>query len=68
MTFHEVYGELPQSTLNLFKSANVTSSDWDAMLLRWGYKWGDPDIPWSAVEQHVTVHMVNGLYRYPMYG
>lgn len=68
MTFHEVYGTMPESTLRLFKRANVTSSDWDDMLMRWGFSWGDENLPWDAIENHVTVHMVNGLYRYPMYG
>lgn len=68
MTFDESYGTMPQSTLNLFKRANVSVSDWDDMLMRWGFTWGDPDLPWNLINLHVESHMVNGLYRYPMYG
>lgn len=68
MTFHESYGTMPTSTLRLFKRANVTVSDWDSMLARWDFTWGDENLPWQAIEDHITVHMVNGLYRYPMYG
>jgi hypothetical protein len=68
MTFHESYGTMPTSTLSLFKRAGVSPADWDSMLVRWGFQWGDESLPWDAIEDHVTVHMVNGLYRYPMYG
>lgn len=68
MTFDESYGTMPQSTLDLFRTANVSVSDWDSMLARWGFTWGDENLPWADIENHVTVHMVNGLYRYPMYG
>lgn len=68
MTYNENYGELPDSTLRLIKKANVSPADWDMMLARWGYSWGDTSLPFAAIENHITVHMVNGSYRYPMYG
>jgi len=68
LTFHESYGTMPESTLALFKRANVSPADWDSMLMRWGFSWGDETLPWADIERHVTVHMVNSLYRYPMYG
>lgn len=68
MEFNEYYGTLPKSTLRLFKKANVSPADWDSMLMRWGYNWGDENLPFADIERHVTTHMVNGSYRYPMYG
>lgn len=66
-TFHETFGLLPRTTLALIKRANVSQSDFDSMLMRWGYHWGQAGIPWEDVERHITVHMVDGNYRYPMY-
>ena len=68
MTFHECYGTMPKSTLRLIKRAGVSPSDWDDMLARWGMDWFDEDKPFPAIENHIESHMVNGLYRYPMYG
>lgn len=67
MTFHESYGTMPTSTLRLIRRANVSPADWDGMLARWGYDWDD-DLPWSDVEYHIESHIVNGSYRWPMYG
>lgn len=68
MVFDESYGTVPESTLSLFKSAGVSPADWDYMLVRWGYQWGDETLPFEDIERHISSHMVNGLYRYPMYG
>lgn len=68
MTFHESYGRMPKSTLALIKRSNVSPADWDDMLARWGFAWGDENLPFDAIENHITVHIVNGIYRYPMYG
>lgn len=68
MTFDENYGTMPKSTFALLKRAHVSPGDWDMMLMRWGMDWFDENKPWDDIERHVTVHMVNGYYRYPMYG
>lgn len=68
MTYSEYYGPIATSTLRLIKRANVSPSDWDAMLDRWGMDWHDEDKPFRGIENHIESHMVNGLYRYPMYG
>jgi len=68
MVFNESYGTMPQSLLNLIRQANVSVSDWDAMLNRWGFTWGDTDLPFDAIANHIETHRVSGSYRYPMYG
>lgn len=68
MTFHEVFGTMPTSTLSLIKRANVSSADWDCMLARWGYDWNDETMPFDLIERHIETHMVRGNYSYPMYG
>lgn len=66
--FHESYGTMPTTTLNLIKRSNVSPADWDMMLYRWGMEWNNPDLPWDAIEQHIITHTVKGSYRWPMYG
>lgn len=68
LVYNENYGDLPKTLLSLFRRSNVSPTDWDMMLSRWGFSWGDKDLPWEAIANHVTVHLVNGTYRYPMYG
>lgn len=68
MVFHEVYGTLPDWLLRTIKFYNVTQSDWDAMLARWGYQWDSPDIPFRAVQDHIETHSQRGYYQYPLYG
>lgn len=66
-TFDERFGLLPIRTLRVIKRFNVSQSDFDCMLMRWGYHYGQAGIPWSDVERHIITHAVNGNYRYPMY-
>jgi hypothetical protein len=68
MMFDESYGMVPDYLLQLFKRANVSVADWDMMLARWGFSWGDTKLPFEDIANHITVHMVNGSYRWPMYG
>lgn len=63
MTFHESYGALPQSTLRLVKRFNVSPSDWEMLL----DKFGRVDTPFAAVEMFIREHSPNGMYRHPLY-
>ena len=58
MTFHESYGELPESLLRLIKRTNVTPAEYDMMVLVMG---------WSFDEcaGHIIFNTVNGAYRAP---
>jgi hypothetical protein len=68
MTFDENYGTMPSNLLALIKRANVSPADWDSMLTRWGIDWFDEHKPFNLIYLHIESHMVNGTYRYPMYG
>lgn len=66
-TFHESYGLIPVSTLRVIRNCNVSPADWEGMLMRWGFHWGQAGLPFPAIENHIITHAVNGSYRYPMY-
>lgn len=68
MTFHETFGNVPRSTLRTIKLCNVSPADWDAMLVRWGFAWGDESLPFADIENFIRVHSQSGSYNYPMYG
>lgn len=68
MQFHESYGTMPKSTLDTIKACNVSPADWDDMLMRWGHSWGDTDLYWPGVENHILTHSSSGSYRWPLYG
>lgn len=68
MEFHEVYGTVTKSLLAAIKRFNVSQSDWDMMLARWGFAWNTLDLPFDAIERHIEVHSQRGFYSYPMYG
>lgn len=58
---------MPASTLRVIKHCNVSPSDWDSMLMRWGFKWDDETMPFSGIETHIKTHSMNGSYHYPLY-
>lgn len=58
MTFHENYGELPASTLRLYKRDNVTPAEHDMMV-----EVGTMSFP--EIEAYVKSHMVDGSFRMP---
>lgn len=60
MTYHESYGELPKTTLQLYRRFNVSPADHDILLMRFG------QVPvWERVNQFVLSHSVDGSFRYP---
>jgi hypothetical protein len=66
-TFHESYGTVTPSLLRTIKASNVSQSDWDFMLYRWGFTWDSPNLPFNDIERFITVHSQRGHYAYPMY-
>lgn len=68
MTFDESYGTMPTRTRACIRRHNVSPSDWDMMLSRWGYKWDEPNLPWREIENHIETHSRYGSYSYPLYG
>lgn len=58
MTFDENYGELPASTLRLYKRAGVTPAEHD-MMVEVG------TMSFTEIEAYVKSHMVNGSFRMP---
>lgn len=67
MTFHESYGHLPKSTLTLIRKHNVSPLDYDLILNACGHSWGDEDIPFSTVNELITIHSSSGILRLPTY-
>ena len=59
MTFHENYGELPASTLRLYKKVGVTPAEHDMMV-----EVGAMSFP--EIEAYVKSHMVGGSFRMPV--
>jgi hypothetical protein len=68
MMFDESYGILPDYLLKAIRRFNVSVADWDMMLTRWGYSWGDAKLPFEDIHNHIAVHSANGSYFWPMYG
>lgn len=52
MTFHESYGELPKSTLALYKNSNVSPADHDMLVDYYGENWYNIE---RAVRLHRSV-------------
>lgn len=67
IVFHESFGPVSPSLMTAITRFNVSPSDWDMMLMRWGYQWGDGGLPFSAIENHIISHSQMGYYQYPMY-
>jgi len=67
IVFHEVYGPVSPGLMTAITRFNVTSCDWDMMLMRWGFTWGDGGLPFEDIERHITTHSQGGYYQYPMY-
>lgn len=63
MTFHESYGELPESTLRLIKRSNVSPMDYEMLL----DKFGRVDTHFPDVEAFIKEHTVDKSYRPPLY-
>lgn len=61
MTYNENYGELPASTLALYKKFGVTPAEHDLMV-------EVGCMSFREIEAYVKSHIVNGLFRmsFPM--
>lgn len=57
MVFHEVYGNLPKSTLALVKRFNVSQADFDLMTELLG------NGTWDDVDAHIANNSESGYYR-----
>lgn len=68
LEFHESYGHVRSDVLSAMRHYNVTQSDWDDMLNRWGLSWDTPDLPWDGILNHIVTHSAKGYYSWPMYG
>lgn len=63
MTFHESFGNIPRAMLSLFKVRNVSVADFDSILMAYGWSFGDADIRWDYIYDHVEGASTSGTYR-----
>lgn len=58
MTFHESYGNLPESTLRLIRKHNVSPADFDLMTDLLGMS-----NDWSEINEHIRANLSDsGMY------
>lgn len=60
---HKVFGDLPDTTLDLIQKVRVSKKQWDILLSKFGYV----HPPFSEIEKFIRSKVSKGRYKPPKY-